>query len=66
MGSELSRLVKYLKIDPKKLHFVGHSLGSHISAYAAKATPGTARVTALDPAQPAFEGMNLVFRLITL
>lgn len=48
--------MKNLKIEPKKLHFVGHSLGSHISSYAAKATPGTARVTALDPAQPAFEG----------
>lgn len=56
VGREIARLIKALHIDPKKLHLIGHSLGSHISAYAAKETPNTARITALDPAQPAFEG----------
>jgi len=56
VGREIAMMVGHLKINPAKLHLIGHSLGSHIAAYAAKETPNVARITALDPAQPAFEG----------
>lgn len=44
-------------IDPKNIHLVGHSLGAHVSGYAAKGTKSAkiGRVTGLDPALPGFD-----------
>ncbi|XP_066583848.1 inactive pancreatic lipase-related protein 1-like [Prorops nasuta] len=59
VGSEISRVIKFLvkktNTDIRKFHLAGHSLGSHIMAYAAKNTTGIRRITALDPAQPGFQ-----------
>lgn len=33
------------KLDPARIHFMGHSLGAHISSYAAKGVPGVGQLT---------------------
>ncbi|XP_065216408.1 inactive pancreatic lipase-related protein 1-like [Planococcus citri] len=67
VGAELKRFGKYLvdnwQLDPVHIHFMGHSLGAHISAYAAKGIPGVGQLTAFDPAQPGFEGSPADVRL---
>ncbi|XP_065216858.1 inactive pancreatic lipase-related protein 1-like isoform X2 [Planococcus citri] len=67
VGAELKRFVKYLveiwHLDPARIHFMGHSLGAHISAYASKGIPGVGQLTAFDPAQPGFEGSPAEVRL---
>uniref|UniRef100_A0A1B6L1L2 Lipase domain-containing protein n=1 Tax=Graphocephala atropunctata TaxID=36148 RepID=A0A1B6L1L2_9HEMI len=67
VGAELARFLKHLKehqgLQVEDVHLMGHSLGAQISAYAAKATPGIARLTAMDPAQPGFEGQAKEVRL---
>lgn len=51
------------KLDPSKIHLMGHSLGAHVSSYFCKSTPGVGRLTAFDPAQPGFEGCPKEVRL---
>ncbi|XP_065218406.1 inactive pancreatic lipase-related protein 1-like [Planococcus citri] len=67
VGAELKRFAKYLvddwQLDPAHIHFMGHSLGAHISAYAAKGVSGVGQLTAFDPAQPGFEGSPMDVRL---
>lgn len=67
VGKELVLLVNYLiqnyGADPKRFHLIGHSLGAQICSYLAKEIPGIARLTALDPAQPGFEGFDKLVRL---
>lgn len=67
VGAELKRFAKYLVdslyLDPARIHFMGHSLGAHISSYAAKGVPGVGQLTAFDPAQPGFEGSPNEVRL---
>ncbi|XP_046674957.1 pancreatic triacylglycerol lipase-like isoform X1 [Homalodisca vitripennis] len=67
VGAELARFVKYLQeqhgLQVDNLHLMGHSLGAQISAYTAKAIPGIYRLTAMDPAQPGFEGQAKEVRL---
>lgn len=67
VGAELKRFTKYLvgawKLNPARIHFMGHSLGAHISSYAAKGVPGVGQLTAFDPAQPGFEGSPSEVRL---
>lgn len=61
------RFGKYLtnhhKLNPQKIHLMGHSLGAHISSYFSKGIPGISRLTAFDPAQPGFEGCPKEVRL---
>ncbi|KAK0071573.1 hypothetical protein PV326_001097, partial [Microctonus aethiopoides] len=71
VGSEIARqvVINHLKmnhsLNPATLHLLGHSLGSHIMAYVGKniTNPSVNRITALDPAQPGFEGKNPIIRL---
>ncbi|KAK6635543.1 hypothetical protein RUM44_000795 [Polyplax serrata] len=67
VGKQLGMFVKHLKenygADPGKFHLIGHSLGAQICSYLAKEVPGIARLTALDPAQPGFEGFDKLVRL---
>ncbi|KAJ8675499.1 hypothetical protein QAD02_011285 [Eretmocerus hayati] len=49
-----------------KLHFIGHSLGAHVSGQAArnlKDDMEVHRVTGLDPAGPCFEGLDTKLKL---
>ncbi|XP_011291727.2 inactive pancreatic lipase-related protein 1 isoform X1 [Musca domestica] len=49
-------LVEEKNADPKRIHLIGHSLGSHIMGYAGSYTKyRVGRITGLDPARPAFE-----------
>lgn len=67
VGKLLATLVKHLmdnyNADPGKFHLIGHSLGAQICAYLGKDVPGISRLTALDPAQPGFEGFDKLVRL---
>ncbi|XP_073990085.1 pancreatic lipase-related protein 2-like isoform X2 [Rhodnius prolixus] len=69
VGAELVRFGKHLTkkgLKPANTHLVGHSLGAHIMSYMAKGlkTPRQlGRLTALDPAQPGFEGADKAVRL---
>lgn len=60
VGLELAYLIKKLRDDhglrPEDVHLIGHSLGAHLSAYAAERVPKIGRITALDPAEPYFQG----------
>lgn len=69
VGAQLSRFIRHLieyGESPKKIHLIGHSLGSHIMSYTAKNISEISkinRITALDPAQPGFEGYPSKVRL---
>ncbi|XP_054273793.1 pancreatic triacylglycerol lipase-like isoform X2 [Macrosteles quadrilineatus] len=67
VGAEVARFLKWLiknkGLDSGDVHLMGHSLGAHICSYAAKAVPGIERLTAMDPAQPGFEGTDKTVRL---
>ncbi|KAK9507688.1 hypothetical protein O3M35_007489 [Rhynocoris fuscipes] len=64
VGAELVRFGKHLiglGLHPEKIHLIGHSLGAHIMSYMAKGIQSPSkirRITALDPAQPGFEGAS--------
>ncbi|XP_034945186.1 pancreatic triacylglycerol lipase-like [Chelonus insularis] len=69
VAAEIQRVIHYLKanasLDLSKVHLFGHSLGAHIMAYVGKnfTNPPIHRITALDPAQPGFQGKNALVRL---
>lgn len=67
VGLELAYLIKKLRdehgLRPEDVHLIGHSLGAHLSAYAAERVPNIGRITALDPAEPYFQGMPSQVRL---
>ena len=43
VGLEVARLVEVLRLDPAKVHIIGHSLGAHIAGYAGERIPGQCR-----------------------
>lgn len=70
VGAEVTRFVKYLinekNLTLDKVHLIGHSLGAHICGYISKQLNNFRKIdqiTALDPAQPAFEGFPENVRL---
>jgi len=69
VGAELARFGNFLLKkgqNKSSLHLIGHSLGAHIMAYLSKGLEGEGkpwRLTALDPAQPAFEKTDAEVRL---
>lgn len=67
VGKLVARTLQFLMekygLNPSMIHLMGHSLGAQISSYIAKEIPGIGRLTALDPAQPAFEGYDKRVRL---
>ncbi|GLH15664.1 Phospholipase A1 [Gryllus bimaculatus] len=67
VGAEMARLVEHMiqkrNVDPQNVHLIGHSLGAHVSAYCGKKVKNIGKLTALDPAQPAFEGYDRAVRL---
>ncbi|XP_060527866.1 lipase member H-B-like [Cylas formicarius] len=59
VGNHIAKYLNYLTdnlgVDPGDIHMVGHSLGAHVSGFAARAAKGRiGRVTGLDPALPGF------------
>ncbi|KAK7069512.1 hypothetical protein SK128_016319 [Halocaridina rubra] len=67
VGLEVAHLVnwlrKHLSLQPKDVHIIGHSLGSHIAGYAGERIRGLGRITGLDPAEPFFQYMPPSVRL---
>ncbi|XP_069679545.1 inactive pancreatic lipase-related protein 1-like [Periplaneta americana] len=67
IGAQIARFCKYLieqqGSSPSRLHLIGTSLGAQTMAYAAKRIPFLARLTALEPAQPLFEGLSKEVRV---
>ncbi|KAJ3643482.1 hypothetical protein Zmor_026191 [Zophobas morio] len=57
----LNEIVDY-GVDPQNIHLVGHSLGAHVSGFAARVVKKgkIGRITALDPAKPGFDNIQLV------
>lgn len=55
-------------MDPKKIHLIGHSLGSHIAGFAGKTyltlmKSRVGRISSLDPAGPCFSNVDPQLRL---
>lgn len=63
VGMEVARMVEGLRLDPARVHIIGHSLGAHIAGYAGERLPGLGRISGLDPAEPLFQGMPTEVRL---
>ena len=40
VGLEVARLVQLLRVNPSKVHIIGHSLGAHIAGYAGEKIVG--------------------------
>lgn len=61
----IGRLINVTHANVTDFHLIGHSLGAHISGYAGSrfANPKIAKITALDPAGPAFQADNANSRL---
>ncbi|XP_040072156.2 pancreatic lipase-related protein 2 isoform X1 [Ixodes scapularis] len=60
-GAEIAFLVRKLEVafgaNASTMHIIGHSLGAHVAGYAGLNITRLGRITALDPAEPFFEGM---------
>ncbi|KAG0422257.1 hypothetical protein HPB47_001917, partial [Ixodes persulcatus] len=60
-GAEIALLVRKLEVafgaNASTMHIIGHSLGAHVAGYAGHNITRLGRITALDPAEPFFEGM---------
>ena len=54
IGLMVNALKKTYKIKAKYVHIIGHSLGAQTAGYAGKTISKLGRITALDPAGPAF------------
>ncbi|XP_034244494.1 pancreatic triacylglycerol lipase-like [Thrips palmi] len=67
VGREIARLGRTLiqqhGAAAKDMHIIGHSLGAHISGYAARNITNVGRVTGMDPAGPGFEALSRTVRL---
>lgn len=67
VGLELAYLIQKLRDDhglrTEDVHIIGHSLGAHTAGYAGERVPNIGRITALDPAEPYFQGMSSHIRL---
>ncbi|XP_015280544.1 PREDICTED: inactive pancreatic lipase-related protein 1-like [Gekko japonicus] len=67
VGAEVGYFINTLEArygySPSMVHFIGHSLGAHAAAEMGNRVPGIGRITALDPAQPYFQGTPPIVRL---
>ena len=54
IGFMVNALQETYQILPSDVHIIGHSLGAQIAGYAGKTISGLGRISALDPAGPAF------------
>ncbi|XP_075978903.1 pancreatic lipase-related protein 2-like [Anticarsia gemmatalis] len=67
VGKVIANLMQGLKklagLNYKNCHFIGHSLGAQIMAFASQELGTVARITGLDPARPCFKTTNLKDRL---
>nr|KAG5709790.1 hypothetical protein BaRGS_032614 [Batillaria attramentaria] len=67
VGAQIAQLIEYLQSTTETtagdMHIIGHSLGAHVAGYAGERTPGLARITGLDPAEPYFQNTDKVVRL---
>ncbi len=68
VGEMLSDLIRKTGLNPKNIHIIGHSLGSHVSGHIGRQIQRSGlgkigRITALDPARPWFDGSNLPRRI---
>ncbi|CAN8003675.1 unnamed protein product, partial [Ixodes hexagonus] len=66
-GAEIALFIRKLQqafgADASTMHIIGHSLGAHVAGYAGHNITRLGRITALDPAEPFFEGMPAEVRV---
>uniref|UniRef100_A0A1B6KBN1 Lipase domain-containing protein n=1 Tax=Graphocephala atropunctata TaxID=36148 RepID=A0A1B6KBN1_9HEMI len=62
VGAEVARFIRHLLVHKlatsDRIHLIGQSLGAHVLSYISATVKNIARLTALDPAQPGFEGAH--------
>ncbi|KFM59677.1 Pancreatic lipase-related protein 2, partial [Stegodyphus mimosarum] len=68
VGYFIQKLIAATKLDPNKVHVIGHSLGAHVAGYAGKwfknnSTEKVGRITGLDPAGPRFNRVDPIVRI---
>uniref|UniRef100_A0A672HZ78 Triacylglycerol lipase n=1 Tax=Salarias fasciatus TaxID=181472 RepID=A0A672HZ78_SALFA len=63
VASMLSFLMGRYKQTADKFHIIGHGVGAHAAGEAGSRTPGLARITGLDPAEPYFQDTDAAVRL---
>lgn len=69
LGAEMAYFIDTLMKDydysPSSVHIIGHSMGAHGAGETGKRIKGIARITALDPCEPYFQGTPTDVRLDT-
>ncbi|XP_078500020.1 pancreatic triacylglycerol lipase-like isoform X1 [Lissotriton helveticus] len=69
LGAEMAyfieTLMKNYDYSPSSVHIIGHSMGAHGAGETGKRIKGIARITALDPCEPYFQGTPTDVRLDT-
>ncbi|XP_035206591.1 pancreatic lipase-related protein 2-like [Stegodyphus dumicola] len=68
VGYFIQKLIAATKLNPKRVHVIGHSLGAHVAGYAGKwfknnSTKKVGRITGLDPAGPRFNRVDPIVRI---
>ncbi|XP_069468005.1 pancreatic triacylglycerol lipase-like [Ambystoma mexicanum] len=67
VGAEMAYFIDTLKKEygysPSSVHIIGHSLGAHAAGETGRRVKGIARITALDPCEPYFQGTPTDVRL---
>ncbi|XP_062851234.1 pancreatic triacylglycerol lipase-like [Trichomycterus rosablanca] len=67
VGAQMAYMISifrdHFQQKPQDVHLIGHSLGAHSAAEAGRRTAGLGRITALDPAEPYFQGCPELVRL---
>ncbi|XP_052058992.1 pancreatic lipase-related protein 2-like [Mytilus californianus] len=67
VGAQVAKLISVMVAEDQSgmdtFHLIGHSLGAHVAGYAGERLTHLPRISALDPADPYFQGTDSKVRL---